>query len=337
MHTLSYNYKKRGDILDSNIVYEKILKTINTGIIILNEELKVIMINKEAKKILKQLNKKEIKIPEKLLKFISFEKSIERCEIEINKKIIGATITPFIEEKEKICLILFRDITEIKNSYEEKRRKDNLALLGEVAVYIAHEVRNPLNLIKGFSQLMMESDDMEFIKNNLQIVINEADRLNRLASTLLNYTKNEVINLEVINFNHFLKEIVSNLNLGDIIEIESYGDDIITEVDREKMIQVLLNIIKNGIEAIDEEDNRVFKITIKNYGRLKLVEFKTNGRIDERMEIKKIFNPFITTKPDGNGLGLAIVKKIVEEHKLKIYCIKNKIGGLTFKIYGKSD
>lgn len=322
--------------LDRNIVYEKILQTINTGIIIVNEKYEILMINNEAEKILKGKSK-EITIPEKLLKYISFEKTVERCEIEINKKIIGATLTPVKDEVEKICVILFRDITEIKNSYEEKRRRENLALLGEVAEYIAHEVRNPLNLIKGFSQLMTESDDLEFIKNNAKIVISEADRLNRLASTLLNYTKNETLEIESINITDFINFLILNLNLEDIIEIKKTGEDIVINGDREKMVQVLLNIVKNGVEAIEGQENRIFKIKMINLGKIKILEFQTNGRLDEKLDIKKIFNPFITTKSNGNGLGLAIVKKIVEAHEMKIYCVKNKIGGLTFKIYEKSN
>lgn len=320
--------------MDRNIVYEKILQTINTGLIIVNEKYEILMINREALKILNIKSKKN-SIPEKLLNNISFEKSIERCEIELNKKIIGATITPLKDGEEKICVVIFRDITEIKNSYEERRRRENLALLGEVAVYIAHEVRNPLNLIKGFSQLMTESDDLEFIKENAKIVISEADRLNRLASTLLNYTKNEYLELEKININNFTSLLISNLNLEDIIEINTVGEEIIINADREKMVQVFLNIVKNGVEAIDGQYNRIFRLNLINYGKIKIVEFKTNGRIDEKLELKKIFNPFITTKSNGNGLGLAIVKKIIEAHNMKIYCVKNRIGGLSFKIYGK--
>jgi two-component system, sporulation sensor kinase E len=320
--------------LDRNIVYEKILQTINTGLIIVNEKYEILMINREALKILNIKSKKN-SIPEKLLNNISFEKSIERCEIELNKKIIGATITPLKDGEKKICVVIFRDITEIKNSYEERRRRENLALLGEVAVYIAHEVRNPLNLIKGFSQLMTESDDLEFIKENAKIVISEADRLNRLASTLLNYTKNENFKSEEINIYTFIKLMIVNLNLENIIEVEKIGKEIIINADKEKMVQVFLNIIKNGVEAIEGQENRIFKIKMINRDKINIIEFQTNGKIDEKLDIKKIFNPFITTKSNGNGLGLAIVKKIIEAHNMKIYCVKNRIGGLSFKIYGK--
>lgn len=323
--------------MDSNIIYEKILKKLNTGILIVNKNYEILLINSEAENILRKNKKGEISIPEKMRKRISFEKGIERCEIEINKKILGASFTPIIDGEEKSCVILFRDITRIKISEEEKRRKDKLALLGEVAVYIAHEVRNPLNLIKGFSQLVIESDDLEFIKSNTKIVISEADRLNSLASTLLNYTKVEKLNLESINMKKFIAGLILNLTLEDIIELETLGQDIILNVDKEKMIQVFLNIIKNGVEAIEGQENRVFKIKMKNYKKIKVIEFHTNGRVEERLNIKKIFNPFITTKPNGNGLGLAIVKKIMEEHKLKIYCVKNKMGGLTIKFYEKSN
>ncbi len=101
------------------------------------------------------------------------------------------------------------------------------------------------------------------------------------------------------------------------------------------MMQAFLNIIKNGVEAIEKESKRVFEINMIKKGNIGILEFKTNGKLEKKLNVKKIFDPFITTKPGGTGLGLAITKKIMQEHGYKIYGIKNRIGGLTLKIVFK--
>ena len=93
--------------MDSNIIYEKILKKLNTGILIVNKNYDILLINSEAENILKKNKKGEISIPEKMRQRISFEKGIERCEIEINKKILGASFTPIIDGELANSLKLF--------------------------------------------------------------------------------------------------------------------------------------------------------------------------------------------------------------------------------------
>lgn len=320
--------------MSKDAIYEGIVNRINTGIAVINSRNEIIFINKEGEKIA-GIGKNREKLFSEFLSRAKTDKKIERAEIVLGKKIIGATFTPEESAEESFCTVVFQDITQIKIREQEEKNREKLIHLGEFATYIAHEVRNPLNLIKGFSELMLESSDMEFIKNNLKIVISESDRLNRLASRLLDYTKKDELSIKDENINSIIKAIVSSISLEEVIEVNSYGNDIVVKADREKMIQSFLNIIKNGVEAIEKEKNRVFEINMKKIENIGIIEFKTNGRVEKKLSIKKIFDPFITTKPGGTGLGLAITKKIVQEHGYKIYAVKNRIGGLTLKIVFK--
>lgn len=315
-----------------NNIYENIVNGLKTGIAVFNHNKEIIFINKEGEKILNKGASFKSEIIFEMQNNISFEKKIERLEISSANRIIGASMSPEESNGKINCVCIFQDITKIKEHEIDEKKLEKLAHLGEFSLYLAHEVRNPLNLIKGFSQLMMESDDVEFIKSNLAIVISESDRLNRLASRLLEYTKKDELNIELININQTLKEMLKYLSLNALIEINECGEDINIKGDKEKMTQVFLNLIKNGIEAIESETNRVFNIFIKNSNDIKSLAFETNGKLEKVKEIKKIFEPFFTTKPSGTGLGLAITKKIIEEHNFKIFAAKNSYGGLTIKI-----
>lgn len=320
--------------MSKDAIYEGIVNRINTGIAVINSHNEIIFINKEGEKIAGSGKNREKLFSEFVIR-AKTDKKIERTEIVLGKKVIGATFTPEGIGEDSFCTVVFQDITQIKIKEQEEKNREKLIHLGEFATYIAHEVRNPLNLIKGFSELMLESSDMDFIKNNLKIVISESDRLNRLASRLLDYTKKDELSIEEENINSIIKAIVSSISLEEVIEVNSYGNDIVVKADREKMIQSFLNIIKNGVEAIEKEKNRIFEINMKKIGNIGIIEFKTNGKVEKKLSIKKIFDPFITTKPGGTGLGLAITKKIVQEHGYKIYAVKNRIGGLTLKIVFK--
>ena len=101
-------------------------------------------------------------------------------------------------------------------------------------------------------------------------------------------------------------------------------------IDRDRIKQVFMNIIQNGIEAIDEE-TRIFNIYIENEENLE-ISFETNKEVEEEFEVEKVFSPYFTTKKNGNGLGLALCKKIIEEHNGIISVQKNFYNGLTFTV-----
>lgn len=321
-------------------IYVKVLEKINSGIIISKNGKDIFYINNEAKKILDFENDEDItikKLPNNLKKFIKFEKEIERFEFSHKEKIIGITFNKIEEKENKYMVGIFKDITNIKQYEYIKNRENKFAVLGELALSIAHEIRNPLNIIRGFSQLITESDDIDYIKSNADIVMQEADRLVNIASSLLKYGKEQNMKEEEIELVSFIEKLLFRLEIEDKVKLKTSSENLYIKGDKEKLIQVFLNIIKNALEAMENNEEKIFEIEISEKIKYMIISFRNNGEVKKGLELKSMFFPFFTTKSEGTGLGLAISKKIIEKHSGKIYAVRNKYSGLTFKIVFNRD
>ena len=205
-----------------------------------------------------------------------------------------------------------------------------MEVIGELALYVAHEIKNTLNVVKGFAQLMRESKSIKTIKNQLEIFIEETDRLNKLTNNMLDYTKGNNLNFEETDMVEFVGDLLAKTYPNEKISFISMVKEAKVRIDRDRIKQVFMNIIQNGIEAIDEETG-IFNIYIENEENLE-ISFETNKEVEEEFEVEKVFSPYFTTKKNGNGLGLALCKKIIEEHNGIISVQKNFYNGLTFTV-----
>lgn len=310
------------------ILFETIKTDLKSALLIFNKDSELVFANDRAYEILHLIGIEPIEFKEKVMQF-DCNKVIERNEIKIDKYTVGYNLEK-VNKNNKMdrVVIIFQDITNVKKKEKELKKKEQMEVLGELALYIAHEVKNSLNLIKGYSQLMLESEKIDFIHNNLGIFINETDRLNKLTHNILDYTKDNLVNLETIDIVKFTKEFVKQTYPNEGIDVISNEDVIDIRLDRDRMVQVYMNLIQNGLDAI-ETDGR-FNIHIEGGEEKVEVTFETDARVEEDFDLAQLFNPYYTTKKDGNGLGLAICKKIMEEHNGTIEVYKNFYGGLSF-------
>jgi len=217
-------------------------------------------------------------------------------------------------------IILFRDMTEVQALKKEIETSRRLASLGRLAAGIAHEIRNPLSSIKGFATYFRERyRDNQEDRNTAEIMIKEVDRLNRVISQLLDFTRpmalqKKPISIQVL-IQHSLKMIERQALSGGVV-IRADVDSSLGEiaVDFDLISQVLLNLYLNALEAMDEggtlsvscsrgAGNQGLKISVADTG---------TGIAGQNLE--HIFDPYFTTKQTGTGLGLAIVHKIIEAH-----------------------
>ncbi|HWP49005.1 MAG TPA: ATP-binding protein [Candidatus Limnocylindrales bacterium] len=354
--------------MDIKTLYENILSSLRDGIIVIDINKKITLFNQAAEHLLdlpasqacgKNFDDlpamdSEIRllIRDTLLTGKTFS-SHKRSLFLKNGKTLSLDIatSPLFNQQGDIygVVIVLRDLTAIKDLEEEIRRKDILASMGSVAAGIAHEIKNPLGSIIGASQLLYEE-----VKNNpelaeyLKVVIKEAERVNRLIEDLLSLTKPTRLNFKKVNIHEILKNILllESASSTKIIFQEEY-DPSLPEIlaDREKLTQVFLNLIHNGIEAMSGQGiiKLVTRVSTDCYisrtGPEKrsrpmiVVEIHDQGEGIPEDAIEKLFTPFYTTKPKGVGLGLAISHKIIEEHEGFIK-VESKIGkGSIFKVY----
>ncbi|RKY86764.1 hypothetical protein DRQ09_05620 [candidate division KSB1 bacterium] len=229
---------------------------------------------------------------------------------------------------------IFSDLREIKRLKEEIQQARTLAALGEMAANVAHEIRNPLGGIGGFAALLERDIDVGDPRRNLvQKIIEGVASLNRIASNLLIFTRPVRPKKRKEDIRVVIDEVLALLKVE--LEQENKDIDVVSRFpdrkiniffDPELIQQVLLNILKNAIQAIEEKG--VLEVELFNRKDDEYVDIiiKDSGIGMDEDTLKRAFNPFFTTKSDGTGLGLAIAKKIVESHqgKISIYSKENK-------------
>lgn len=316
-----------------NMLFETLKHDLLSALILLDDNNNVVFINDTALNFLFEQGVEVKEFSDLILKAENNTIS-ERKELKLKDKIIGFSLKKVFESnKLNRSVIVFKDITQIKQNEKETKRKEEMEVLGELALYIAHEIKNTLNIINGFSQLMLESNELEFIKNNLQILIEETGRLNKLTHNILDYTKGDNLFLEKTDIVAFLLQLLDKAYSKEKINFITTEKSLESTIDKDKLKQVFINIIQNGIEAIEEveDDEGIFNIYVEVEKSIDII-FETNKKVEENFPLDNIFNPYFTTKKNGNGLGLALCKKIIEEHGGLISVQKNFYEGLTFII-----
>ncbi len=201
----------------------------------------------------------------------------------------------------------------MENELMEQKR---LALLGEMAAVLAHEIRNPLGSIKGFAQFLMEKrKEQDPEKGYLQTMVEECKRLEKLVNDLLSYARQEALSPTSFSLTELIRECLhqtEDASKGEKITIQwESPEEILLYADRDKLKQVLLNLLQNSIEA-EEKGGTITVKAYKENGKV-FLWIKDTGKGMDQETLKKIFQPFFTSKSKGTGLGMAIVKKLVEQ------------------------
>lgn len=221
----------------------------------------------------------------------------------------------------------------------QMRQSEKMAAVGQLAAGIAHEIRNPLASMSGSIQLLGASFSgrQEEEQQLMKIVLREIDRLNNLITEFLDFVRpdtlrDEPVNLtavvrdvlEMLKFNKTLRADVEQvIDLQDVGEIAGHGD---------KLKQALLNIIINAYQAMNNTPTAKIEVSVRQEDKKVVVRIRDHGcGIDEK-GLRKIFEPFHTTKPKGTGLGLAVTHKIIENHGGKIFVDSKKDVGTEFSL-----
>lgn len=221
--------------------------------------------------------------------------------------------------------------------HKSEIREKHLKSLAVLTAGLAHEIRNPLTAIKGYAQYLKEEvSSEEELSGDVNVILNEVERLNLTLNKFLDFAKPDEAKFVVGDINKVLKETeeLFKIQLGDR-KIKCYlnlGDIPKTSFDESQIKRVFSNIILNAMEAI----NTCGSITFDSWynGDLKAIYIKISdtGKGIKEEELDRIFDPFYTTKENGTGLGLPLCSKIIETHGGYIE-VNSKYGiGTTFTI-----
>ncbi len=243
-------------------------------------------------------------------------------------------------------------VIESSQAYERVKERDRLAALGEMAAGLAHEIRNPLGAIKGAAQLLITGDGSKSPtgpaaenREFLDIIVEEANRLNNVVTRFLDYARAERPGREgadKVDLNSVVRKTEQLLRQENLknVELRVRLDDQLPQIagDPESLMQVFLNLGQNALQAMPEGGTLEILSTRRRrsrlgYGQFAEVRFRDTGVGIPRDRLKKLFIPFYTTKQKGTGLGLAISHRIINQHGGTIE-VRSTIGqGSTFSVF----
>lgn len=214
-------------------------------------------------------------------------------------------------------LLLRRNITARTMRERHQQQLDKMALLGELSGYLAHEIRNPLFAISGFTRSLMRSDNLnDEEREKLTIISEETKRLDHMLKSMLDFSRSPGIKVAECDINRVAQQTVDIMRMG--YASRGYKLDIQTERslptakgEAEAIKQCLVNLIKNSMEAMPEGGEISITTGIENDKVFIRVKDKGAGISPEAME--KVFSPFYSTKSQSYGMGLAMIKKTVDE------------------------
>jgi len=209
-------------------------------------------------------------------------------------------------------------------------REMNLAAAG-----LAHETRNPLNIIRGLAQLISKQNDTPpEIREKSRAIVDETDKVTAQLNEFINYSRPREVRRSKIALNSAVNEVVRTLT-HDIEEkklrVETGGEPIAIEADDQLLRQVLFNLLINAIQAVDSGGH--IQILARHVSATEAsLEIRDDGPGVPTERRQEIFKPYFTTNQKGTGLGLAVVQQIVLAHGWEIECLANEPKGALFRI-----
>jgi len=346
---------------DEKAVSENIIKCSVNGIIVSDLMGNILNLNPRAEEILEisREDAKESLIQEifgfdkterkRIYSALKRKENVDHFEIPYHRKngkrlIFDLTAFPLIDENQNIlgAVTLITDLTEKKRMDDYLSRVEKFAALGRIASGIAHEIRNPLaGIYTTVQNLEGEFDENSSQKIDLQNIMQEIDRMEKLIREILDLVRPFPLQIEKIDVNSLISIAVSLISKeakqkGIVVETRfNHGIGRI-EADSNRLRQVFLNLIINAIESIEGTGTIAISTeTLKSEdGKDKwiIIKFKDNGVGIPSGNINKIFDPFFTTKNVGTGLGLTVSHKIVQDHNGIIEVESKENKGTTFYI-----
>jgi polar amino acid transport system substrate-binding protein len=279
--------------------------------------------------------------------------SEERTSIRADGKssYVRFNVYPLFDFEKKIIGIIlsFEDVTEERKVREQLFEQEKSRALSQLVAGVAHEIRNPLTSIKTFVELIPRKlNSLKFQKEILTHVPKEIERLNHLIEGLIDYAKPTSIHKETIEINQLVQSCIilfhrSVQNKGFNVQAH-IEEDIFLEVDPNQLKQVIINLILNGLEAMEEKSLPMTAnegpltppliLTIRGWAEEQSVYIavEDQGIGMTKEEIRRSVDPFYTSKTKGTGLGLALSKQFIQENGGTLHIESRKYEGTKITI-----
>jgi two-component system, NtrC family, sensor histidine kinase PilS len=244
-----------------------------------------------------------------------------------------------VESELKGFIVTFHDLTRVRRLEFAMRQSEKMAAVGQLAAGIAHEIRNPLASMSGSIQLLDAgfSSEQSEEKKLMRIALREIDRLNNLITEFLDFVRPELIKDDPVDINGVLRDVLEMAKMNkslrpEIRQVIHLNATQKIPGHRDKLKQAVLNIVMNAYQAMTESQDPAIEVTSEDRESSVVVTIRDHGCGIDEVGLRRIFEPFHTTKPRGTGLGLAITHKIIENHSGRIYVESSKGSGTEFTL-----
>ncbi len=334
----------------------EILDNMNSGFLITDNHGNISVLNKSARGILGLRNVDAGRPVSSVLKvasggespivtalrsgqdYVSYE--FEALKASGEPVLLGLTTNRLRDASGEVTGVIasFTDLTEMHAMREELRRHDRLAVVGELAAGLAHEIRNPVAVIRGALEEMGRGGPLPVqLEQKLRgMAIRESDHLNEIVTGFLNFAREPSRKRETIDVRNLVNEV------ADLIRREHPSEPALTvrvdcpqnarliSCDPSQMKQVFVNLAKNAVEAM--KDRGALEISVNEGPGLVEVRFDDEGPGIEPDKVARIFEPFFTTKDTGTGMGLAVCMRIVTAHDGTLRATARRGGGCSMRM-----
>ncbi len=330
---------------------DQILQCMRSGLITVDHEGKIIYFNEAASRILQlpgesvmgtspaeSFPKRLASLSEYIKKALSSTAFGNREEMTIESEygqpipILLVASSLRVEGKPSGVIVVFEDVTEEKKKELLLREMEKLASLGSLSARLAHELRNPISVIRGSAEMLEKEVKSGNTSQRLtNLIMRESDRLTSILEEFLAFARlkeasQEPARMELINVRKLVDESWEIVRMGlehpeDIAFENSIPSDLKVLGRKEQLLRMFINFLQNSVEAMGEIGGKISvsmgRVVRSPYGKDELltgISIRDTGEGIKTEDLQKIFEPFFTTKVKGVGLGLAIVQGIVNQH-----------------------
>jgi two-component system, sporulation sensor kinase E len=350
---ISQRHQMEQELRKSEQKFRNIFEGSLEGLILWNDQGTIIDINHSACQLFK-LNRNEL-IGKTLMELLpDYNKNHEELKsmmeiLKENGKHHGTFSIYMSEESQFYCefssihhlyadinFTVFKDITEKIEMESRLKKSDTLHVVGELAAGIAHEIRNPMTALKGFIQLLqgdMRDDQILYF----QVILTELDRIDSIVNEFLILAKPQAVKYLQVDITRIMKETVELLTGQAVmynVQFHTNYSDYLPHIycEPNQLKKVFVNVIKNAIEVMHEGGKISIEI-IRDNDKMICISIHDQGTGIPAERLKRLGEPFYTTKDRGTGLGLMVSYKIIEEHNGYIRVDSQEGIGTTFHIY----
>jgi signal transduction histidine kinase len=250
---------------------------------------------------------------------------------------VRASNESFLENLHHRNRDLLKANRELRRAQERLIQAERLSVLGKFASLILHDIRNPIAILKGCAEMVqLAPDDRALVDRNIGRIIAEADRLNRLASEMLDFSRGDIaLNVSIVDLRDLVARVTGAMAEAfatrkvEVVSRVDFAGPVVLDADR--MQRALLNLADNARKAMPK--GGTFTIATAKKGRAVIFELSDTGVGMDADVQKRLFEPFFSRSEEGGtGLGMCVVKNVTEAHGGTLAWTSEKGKGTTFRI-----